>query len=164
MKILKFNESKWWESNPWKMTPVEVSDYLIEFIDDDEQFEIDESELSYTQTELSRTYNRSGYIYPIYANSKPVERYDTNPDINFDESKDGVTYLLIKLYHPKGRAKGNLDLSGYTTSMLKHYFKKFVRMCVVNVNILVKIIDTDLYNEPLSVSIIRIEFLNEPGG
>lgn len=164
MKILKFDESKWWESNPWKMSPEEVSDYLIEFIDDDEQFEIEENELIYTQAELAHAYKKSGYVHPIYANSNPVDRYDTNPDINFDESKDGVTYLLIKLYHPKGRVKGNLDLTGYTTSMLKHYFKKFVRMSKVPVNILIKIIDSDMYNEPLSRSIVRIEFLNEPGG
>lgn len=146
------------------MSPEEVSDYLIEFIDDDEQFEIEESELIYTQAELSHAYNKSGYVHIIYANSNPVDRHDTNPDINFDESKDGVTYLLIKLYHPKGRVKGNLDLSGYTMSMLKHYFKKFVRLSKVPVNILIKIIDSNMYNEPLSVSIVRIEFLNEPGG
>lgn len=164
MKILKFNESKWWESNPWKMSPEEVSDYLIEFIDDDDQFEIEENELIYTQDELDRVYNRLGYAHIIYANSNTVGRYDTNPDINFDKSKDGVTYLLIKLYHPKGRAKGNLDLNGYTMGMLKHYFKKFVRLSRVPVNILIKIIDSNMYDDPLSVSIVRIEFLNEPGG
>jgi hypothetical protein len=163
MKILKFNEKKWWESDPWKMDSEEVMDYLIEFIDDDEQFEIETNDLIYTQTELAQAYKSPGYVHPIYVQSKPIDRFES-PDVDFDETKDGVTYLLIKLYHPKGRIKGNLDLDGYTRSMLKHYFKKFVRMSEVPVNILIKIIDSNLYNEPLSRSIVRIEFLNELGG
>lgn len=141
------------------MSPDEVEDYFIEFLDDGD-INIVESE----QDELHRQWrDRSNiYLHYLYINSVKINKFDSHqkkiqsPTIN--TSKENVTYLKIEILQPKWRAKGNLDIRGYTIDTMDYLFRKFTRH--INCNILIKIMDQDLFGDILSKSIVRIEFLN----
>lgn len=137
----------------------EVQDYFIEFLDK-EEINIVESE----QDELHRRWrNRSIiYLHYLYIESKKINKFDSNqkkmefPTIQ--SSKENVTYLEIEIPQPKYRIRGNLDVSGYTIDMIAYLFEKFTRH--ISCNILIKIMDQDLYGDILSRSVVRIEFIN----
>ncbi len=137
----------------------EVQDYFIEFLDK-EEINIVESE----QGELHRRWrNRSIiYLHYLYIESKKINKFDSNQKkIKFptiQSSKENVTYLEIEIPQPKWRIRGNLDVSGYTIDMIAYLFEKFTRH--LSCNILIKIMDQDLYGDILSRSIVRIEFIN----
>jgi hypothetical protein len=141
------------------MSPDEVEDYFIEFLDDGD-INIVESE----QDELHRQWRGRSNIYLdyLYINSVKINKFDSHqkkiesPTIN--TSKENVTYLKIEILQPKWRAKGNLDIRGYTIDTMDYLFRKFARH--INCNILIKIMDQDLFGDILSKSIVRIEFLN----
>lgn len=83
-----------------------------------------------------------------------------NPASHFNPSKDEVTYMMFTINQPRDRIRGNLDVKGYTLDTIKYYLDKFVRYSKVPVNIYVKDIMTNTYNDPLSTSVVRIEFIN----
>ena len=65
----------------------------------------------------------------------------------------------MSIPHPKG-IRGNLYLDGYTIDILQSYLKKFVMRSGYNVNIIICIQETNIFSNPLSKSIVRIEFLD----
>jgi len=149
----KINES----SDPERMASDEIQDYFLEFTDKDDHVIVNNS---LSQDDLDNMWINRGFPYPIYLSSVPVDKYGVKLISPFDVSKDGLTYLFFTINHPKGRIKGNLDLTGYTTDTIKYYLKKFIRHSRVPINAYTKIITSSPYNDPLSTSIVRIEFLN----
>lgn len=152
----------------YSMPPDEIQDYFLELTDRDKNEVTIEDK---TQEELAFIWEKRHYVgpLPIYLNSKKIDRYlptkylakhnmsTTSP---FNPSKDEVTYMMFTINQPRDRIRGNLDVKGYTLDTIKYYLDKFVRYSKVPVNIYVKDIMTNTYNDPLSTSVVRIEFIN----
>lgn len=149
----KINES----SEPERMASDEIQDYFLELTDKDDEVVINNN---LSQDDLDNMWVNKGFSYPIYLSSMPVDKYGVKLISPFDASKDGLTYLFFTINHPKYRIKGNLDLIGYTRDTIKYYLKKFIRHSRVPINVYTKIISDNMMNDPLSTSIVRIEFLN----
>lgn len=143
----------------YSMSSDEIQDYFLELTDKDDEHVVIEDR---NQEELNFIWGSISHLKPdpIYLNSKEVDKYGVKKISDFDPSKDRVTYMMFKINHPKYRVKGNLDLRGYTLDTIKYYLKKFVRHSKVPVNVYVVTIGDNMYVDPLSKSIIKIEFIN----
>lgn len=141
------------------MSSDEIQDYFLEITDEENDHVVIEDK---TQEELNFMWGNRSYFNPdpIYLNSNRVDKYGVKKISTFDPSKDEVTYMMFTINHPKYRIKGNLDLKGYTLDTIQYYLKKFVRHSKVPVNIYVREVTTSMYDDPLSTSIVRIEFIN----
>ena len=177
MKWIKLYES--WEHNDYLNREDypkddEIIDYFLDKVDQQE-IDLDQSQsqevLHREYVQLSTSYYHNRKI--IYFKNQEVDKYKNRKDYetigpveSYQKEKDAdnlqaLVYLKVFLPHPRG-IRGNLSLDGYTIDILQHYFKKFVMRSGYMVNIIVSIKQTNIYVNPLSESIVRIEFLGSP--
>ena len=159
MYRIKLFENWWEDKKGLIMYPSEIEDYFIEYIDQDSIKILNTDENFCNQEDLKHEFSGAYSKIPIYHNNYSVEKY--SKEIMDNSAFMGETYLLVDIYHPKFRSKGNLDLNGYTRDTISYLFRKFVRISGWIVNIDLKILRTDMYSDPLSHSIIRIQFVKK---
>lgn len=147
------------------ITEDEIEDYLLDIIDYNDDISI----LSKDQNDLENKWNQTfSYGFSpcknLFINSKKVPKFDNGDwkDVITSNPNIKEKFISIRIDHPKNRCKsGNLHLEGYTIDMLSHLFESFVKRYNGVVNIRVKIKETNMYDDPLSISIIKVEFVND---
>lgn len=170
MKWIKlYDSSSWWEKKLLNKegypTDEDVIDYFINKVDKGD-IEVDKFR---TQEELDREFYQS-YEFTkklIYFKNEEVDKWQKIKGLpgawllgrRDSEEIKALVYLKVSIPHPEG-IRGNLYLDGYTIDILQSYLKKFVMRSGYNVNIIICIQDTNMVSNPLSESIVRIEFLN----
>lgn len=170
-------------------TPQEITDYFINKIDsgDIEVDEFQTQEV--LDREFDRSWKAKNLIYfknekidkgtITFDNESDYDSYkqqNINLDQHIPHGKDfrtarhlgeprrypeeilALAYLKVSIPHPFG-IRGNLNRIDYTIDTLQYYLKKFVMRSGYKVNIIVSIEETHISENPLSKSIIRIEFL-----
>lgn len=162
MKCIRLFES-WWHKQYLNKegypTYEDIVDYFIDRIDKGD-IEVEDFQ---SQEVLDREYNQSHHVNRkvIYFKNEEVDKFKTTRDYQASpEEVQALVYLKVSIPHPRYSMRGNLYLIGYTTDTLQYYLKKFVMRSGYKVNIIVCIQDTNPYQEPLSKSIVRIEFLD----
>lgn len=157
MKWIKLYEA-WWDilNKEGYPTYEEVVDYFIDRVDNG-KIEVEEFQ---SQEVLDQEFNQTHRVLRkvIYFKNEKVDKRTS--DTWTAGGVSALVYLKVSLPHPRSRIKGNLDLRGYTIDALQDYLKKFVKRSGYKVNIIIAIQDTNTYQEPLSRSIVRIEFLD----
>ena len=124
----------------------DILTHLIENIDRKEmeiEFERFSKSIESFPSVLIRT-----VFFDLFNIDNRISRYDM-------VGKKEFLYLKIKINHPNNRVRGNMDLNGYTISILRHRFKRIYDS--YNVNIFLYISSIDMYDNPLSNNIIVIE-------
>lgn len=142
-----------------KITPEEIEDYFLEYTSDStSQIELltfyDQKSLKYQFT------RKSDFRYYLYRDSVKIEKFSLS-DYRINDNLLGETYIYLEVNHPKDRCKGGLDLNGYTRDTIQYILRKFVSYTKYNVDISIVINETNQWMDPLSTSIVRIEFLSE---
>ena len=156
MNHIKLFDS-WWSDNMIAniMTVDEIEDYLLEYIDYYGDVQI---EKNYQQSELLDKFDCGRRQLPIYKRNVP---FGSLCKVTPNESIKGETYIYLTVNHPELRIKGNLDTVSYTRDTILDLFKKFVRISKWVVNIDIVILRTNSFSDPLSNSVVRIQFKKE---
>jgi hypothetical protein len=133
----------------------DIRDFLIDYIDD--------GKLKVSQLDDLGVYyfnNQKFGKRAIYIQDKKMDRFNTNGQLTHRPNDDfrGI-YLKIEIPHPMG-IKGSLDVDGYTIATLQYVFQKFINYSndIVDTNIFALIVKSNRYEDPLSQSIVKIEF------
>ena len=154
----------------------EIEDYLMKWIDNGE-LEIENlgtSDRAYQEI-LHERYNdediESDFSY-IYINSEKVDDFNENVDddrILQRELENQTVYLRALLPSYGGNTGHSFLMTDYTFGLLQDYFENFVRRCGFKVDIAVKILNDDYYDnelydrfmlgELISASIVKIKFM-----
>ncbi len=160
MRYIKRFESNLGSAPQSPFTFEDVRDFLIDYIDDGKLKVSQLDDLGVYYFNNQKFGKREIYIQDKKMDIRP-RWFNTNQLTHRPNDDFRGIYLKIEIPHPMG-IRGSLDVNGYTIATLRYVFRNFINYAndIVNTNIFALIVKSDRYEDPLSQSIVKIEFEN----